>query len=391
MIIANGAWKHGKLALKEGETTDVFDFLERYKKGECGELGEYVAVIGGGNTAMDATRAAKRVPGVQRVSLIYRRTKAYMPADLEELELALKEGVVFRELLAPKAFRDGTLLCVRMTLGEPDASGRRRPVETDEAVEIPADTVITAVGEDVESEFFTDNGLAVDARGRVVCGGDMSVSAAGGKPADAFTASTDNVYVIGDARRGPATVVEAIADARAAADAIAAAEGLTVGGTAHTDSGSAEAAIVKKGIIAAPKEPSEEAKRCLECSTVCENCADVCPNRANAVVTDAAGRPQIIHLDLMCNECGNCETFCPWKSAPYKDKFTYFATERDFADSANSGYAAAAEGYLVRLNGTVYRGGREELAAKLPAEVLSLITAAEEQLCLTSFHGIEKE
>ena len=416
VIIANGAWKHGKLALKEGETTDVFDFLERYKKGECGELGEYVAVIGGGNTAMDAARAAKRVPGVQRVSLIYRRTKAYMPADLEELELALKEGVVFRELLAPKAFRDGTLLCVRMTLGEPDASGRRRPVETDEAVEIPADTVITAVGEDVESEFFTDNGLAVDARGRVVCGGDMSVSAAGGKPADAsavsaapcspwrtienstggkpadaFTVSADNVYVIGDARRGPATVVEAIADARAAADAIAAAEGLTVGGTAHTDSGSAEAAIVKKGIIAAPKEPSEEAKRCLECSTVCENCADVCPNRANAVVTDAAGRPQIIHLDLMCNECGNCETFCPWKSAPYKDKFTYFANERDFADSANSGYTAAAEGYLVRLNGTVYRGGREELAAKLPAEVLSLITAAEEQLCLTSFHGIERE
>ena len=391
VIIANGAWKHGKLELKEGETTDVFDFLERYKKGECGELGEYVAVIGGGNTAMDAARAAKRVLGVQRVSLIYRRTKAYMPADLEELELALKEGVVFRELLAPKAFRDGTLLCVRMTLGEPDASGRRRPVETDEAVEIPADTVITAVGEDVESEFFTDNGLAVDARGRVVCGGDMSVSAAGGKPADASAVSADNVYVIGDARRGPATVVEAIADARAAADAIAAAEGLTVGGTAHTDSGSAEAAIVKKGIIAAPKEPSEEAKRCLECSTVCENCADVCPNRANAVVTDAAGRPQIIHLDLMCNECGNCETFCPWKSAPYKDKFTYFATERDFADSANSGYAAAAEGYLVRLNGTVYRGGREELAAKLPAEVLSLITAAEEQLCLTSFHGIEKE
>ncbi|MCD8233403.1 MAG: FAD-dependent oxidoreductase, partial [Cloacibacillus porcorum] len=222
VIIANSAWKHGKLELKEGETTDVFDFLERYKKGECWELGEYVAVIGGGNTAMDAARAAKRVPGVQRVSLIYRRTKAYIPADLEELELALKEGVVFRELLAPKAFRDGTLLCVRMTLGEPDASGRRRPVETDEAVEIPADTVITAVGEEVESEFFTDNGLAVDARGRVVCGGDMSVSAAGGKPADAsavsaapcspwrtienpaggkpadaFTASADNVYVIG--------------------------------------------------------------------------------------------------------------------------------------------------------------------------------------------------
>ena len=159
MVLANGAWKHGKLELDEGETTDVFDFLERFKNGECGELGEYVAVIGGGNTAMDAARAAKRVPGAQRVSLIYRRTKAYMPADLEELELALKEGVVFRELLAPKAFRDGALICARMRLGEPDASGRRRPVETAETVEIPADTVITAVGEDVESEFFIGNVL----------------------------------------------------------------------------------------------------------------------------------------------------------------------------------------------------------------------------------------
>ena len=374
VVLANGAWKHGKLELDEGETTDVFDFLERFTNGECGELGEYVAVIGGGNTAMDAARAAKRVPGVQRVSLIYRRTKAYMPADLEELELALKDGVVFRELLAPKAFRDGALFCARMRLGEPDASGRRRPVETAETVEIPADTVIAAVGEDVESEFFIGNGLAVDDRGRAVCGEDTSASAA-------------NVYVIGDARRGPATVVEAIADARAAADAITRAEGLAPYDAAAADSGSAESACAKKGLLAAPGEPKDEAKRCLECSVICENCADVCPNRANVVVDDAAGRPQIIHVDLMCNECGNCETFCPWNSAPYKDKFTYFAGERDFADSENSGYAAVEGGYLVRLDGTEYRGGKEYLAEKLPAEVISLIAAAEEHLPLAQAEG----
>lgn len=375
VVLANGAWKHGKLKLEEGETTDVFDFLEKYKNGECDGLGEYVAVVGGGNTAMDAARAAKRVPGVQRVSLIYRRTKAYMPADLEELELALDEGVVFRELLAPKAFRAGTLLCVRVKLGEPDASGRRRPVETAETVEIPADTVIAAVGEEVESELFTVNGLAVDGRGRAACGGDMRAAGA------------ENVFVIGDARRGPATVVEAIADARAAADAIARAEGLALASAARGNGGAAEEARARKGLLAALGEPRAEAKRCLECATVCENCADVCPNRANLTVTGRDGRTQIIHVDSMCNECGNCETFCPWKSAPYKDKFTYFAGERDFADSANSGYAAVADGYLVRLNGAEYRLGAEELAKKLPPEIAALIMASEEQLPPALFRG----
>ena len=85
-----------------------------------------MVVIGGGNTAMDAARAAKRLPGVETVSLVYRRTRRYMPADQEELELALADGVEFRELLAPVGARDGVLTCRVMELGpEPPAAAPR--------------------------------------------------------------------------------------------------------------------------------------------------------------------------------------------------------------------------------------------------------------------------
>ena len=105
-------------------------------------LGENVVVIGGGNTAMDAARAAVRAPGVKKVRLVYRRSRRYMPADEEELALALSDGVEFCELLAPAGVRDGVLKCEKMVLGAPDASGRRSPVPTGETAEVPADTVI---------------------------------------------------------------------------------------------------------------------------------------------------------------------------------------------------------------------------------------------------------
>ena len=99
-----------------------------------------MVVIGGGNTAMDAARAAKRLPGVETVSLVYRRTRRYMPADQEELELALADGVEFRELLAPVDVRDGVLTCRVMELGAPDATGRRSPVDTGRTAEGPPPT-----------------------------------------------------------------------------------------------------------------------------------------------------------------------------------------------------------------------------------------------------------
>ena len=81
-----------------------------------------------------------------------------------------------------------------------------------------------------------------------------------------------------------------------------------------------------------------EADRCLNCSTVCENCVDVCPNRANVVITLPDTRREILHVDRMCNECGNCKSFCPYSSAPYKDKFTLFNSVDDFEHSSNMGF-----------------------------------------------------
>ena len=127
IVLAFGAEKPGTLGI-EGNILNVIDFLRRAKTApETLTLGESVAVVGGGNTAMDAARAAKRM-GVPKVTVVYRRTRKYMPADAEELALALAEGVEFAELLAPAAHENGMLICTRMALGAPDASGRRSPM-----------------------------------------------------------------------------------------------------------------------------------------------------------------------------------------------------------------------------------------------------------------------
>ena len=80
-----------------------------------------------------------------------------------------------------------------------------------------------------------------------------------------------------------------------------------------------------------------EGGRCLDCNTVCENCVDSCPNRANVVVKLADGCHEIVHVDKMCNECGNCTQFCPYASEPCHDKFTLFQTEKDMNESENRG------------------------------------------------------
>ena len=365
IIAANGAWIPGALKLEGGSAIDAVEFLEKLKKNpDSVRLGKYVAVIGGGNTAMDAARAAKRAAGVERVSLIYRRTKRYMPADAEELELALADGVDFCELLAPVSYKDSILTCEQMRLGSPDASGRSSPEPTGEIVRISADTVISAIGNSSEA-------IAAD-------------------------------YVIGDAADGPATIVEAIADAIVCAEAIT---GMSInkyaGLNVNPDYGSA---YNKKGIIyrdyskatygetTSVKNTSSQSilksefripnsqehsatvhdsVRCLECATVCECCVDVCPNRANISVY-AGGRHQIAHIDYMCNECGNCETFCPYSGAPYKEKFTLFACEEDFENSENPGFLPLEGGAAhVRIDGVsgIHRDG-----SRLPDGVWELIS-----------------
>ena len=324
VILAIGAGKPGTLKLEKGETVNALKFLRDFKAND-GKLniGKNVVVIGGGNTAMDTARAAKRTEGVEHVYLVYRRTKRYMPAAEDELLEVLEEGVEFKELLSPVSLDGGRLLCKKMKLGQMDASGRASVTETEDVVEVPADTVIVAVGEKIDTDFYTANQIAVDERGKAKVN-DKTLET-----------SVSGVYVAGDGARGAATIVEGIRDAQLAVKDILGKE--ITRDAAVT--GDVKDCFEKKGILKHSKEAKTEEERCLTCNKVCENCVDVCPNRANiSIKVLGMAMNQVIHVDYMCNECGNCKSFCPYASAPYKDKFTLFANEKDMADSKNDGF-----------------------------------------------------
>lgn len=365
VILATGASKPGTLKLEAGETVNALDFLAEFKAKD-GKLsvGKNVVVIGGGNTAMDTARAAKRTEGVEHVYLVYRRTKRYMPADAEELEMAVEDGVEFKELLAPVKLEGGKLLCSVMKLSDVDASGRRGVSETGETMEVPADTVIAAVGEQVPTEFYTGFGINVSERGKALVN------------AETLETSQTGVYVVGDGLNGPATVVEAIRDARKAAEAI-------LGKPAARDFDDTVSDLNKlydrRGMLAETKEYKEESTRCLGCSNICENCVEACPNRANITITvPGMAKHQIIHVDYMCNECGNCKSFCPYDSAPYLDKFTLFANEGDFEDSRNQGFTVLNRDDVtckVRYLGNVYTCKASDEDSAVPAELRQVMAA----------------
>ncbi|MGE4354791.1 MAG: putative selenate reductase subunit YgfK, partial [Oscillospiraceae bacterium] len=328
VFLATGAWKPGRLDIT-GNIKPVIPWMKALKAGQDTNLGKNVVVIGGGNTAMDAARTAKHVPGVTHVSLLYRRTKKYMPADEHELYEAIEDGVGFIELASPVKQENGVLTCRRMVLGEPDEKGRRSPIETDELFDVPCDTVISAVGEQVDGEFFKSQGIAVDRRSRPAfdCG--------------------DGVFCGGDCMRGPATIIAGAADAKRFAETVL---GIEIKAEIPPEANrSYDEAVAKKGTLV---EGGCEGERCLSCQVVCQRCVDVCPNRANVTIRLPDGRAQILHIDRMCNECGNCGTFCVYESLPYKEKFTLFHTVEEFAKSTNFGFVLLGRGKVrVRMIG----------------------------------------
>ena len=325
IVLAVGAPVQGSLKLESGMPKNALEFLAEFKQTDGNvSLGKHVVVIGGGNTAMDTARAAKRNAGVEHVYLIYRRTRRYMPADEEELVMALEDGVEFKELLSPVKLENGQLFCKVMQLSDYDVSGRRGVTETGETVWVPADTVIAAVGEKVPTDWYQANGLAVSEKGRLYV------------DEKTLKTSDDNVYAAGDGLYGPATVVEAIRDGRKVAEAIAG----EVLACDFDKLAEEEKVYAKRGVLKEEQKETKEAGRCLGCSTICENCVEVCPNRANiAIQVPGMEKHQIIHVDYLCNECGNCKSFCPYSSAPYLDKFTLFETEADMENSKNQGFA----------------------------------------------------
>jgi len=319
---------------------------------------------------MDSARAALRVEGVKEVTVLYRRTLAEMPADREEVESCRREGVRFRFLITPESFsKDGTLVCRKMELGEPDASGRKTPRPTEASETLEADILIAAIGEQVDRQALLAAGLKWDGSGRPAV--DVETGETG----------RENVFMGGDARTGPSTVVRCIAEARKVAEAICRKE--RAGWRPYSkdayqgpvfDGEAQERDIFRKKAAQTEAQPPAAAggdeafgvrewRRCLECQAICNKCVDVCPNRANvAVEAPGAGiqRYQILHLDALCNECGNCATFCPYVIAgrPYRDKLTLFSLEEDFAASENNGFMIhVREDRLevrLRLDGSIY-------------------------------------
>jgi putative selenate reductase len=360
IVLAIGAWKSRQLSL-EGNTEDVMEaitFLQTFKLNKLSvKLGKNVAVIGGGNSAMDSARAALKVPGVENVYLIYRRTEKQMPADREEFENAIKEGVIFKELLNPVSLKDGKLTCQKMKLGKKDASGRARPVPiAGETEKFDADTVISAIGELVDFQLLEKAGVKIGQNGNI-------------SAEFAPQTAEQGIFVGGDAFRGPSSVVEAMADGQQIAQHIMKQDNINPESyfqhnfPYQPDLGKLKSrcGIMQKAFseLDSQMQIASETERCLECKVLCNKCVDVCPNRANVAikVPNMKNENQILHLDALCNECGNCETFCPHEGAPYKDKFTLFQTEADFADSQNSGFLplpAQAE-FKLRLNGDIFR------------------------------------
>lgn len=187
-------------------------FLEDSNAGRKPKVGEKVAVVGGGNVAMDAARTAVRL-GAKEVTVVYRRTRAEMPANPWEIEEAEEEGVKFHFLAAPvKVKANGNkavaLVCQEMRLGEPDASGRRRPEPVPGSeTEIPADTIIPAIGQASDLGFLN---------------GSLELNKNGTIKADSLTLQTSvpGVFAGGDIVRGPASIVEAVGHGHEAAISI---------------------------------------------------------------------------------------------------------------------------------------------------------------------------
>jgi putative selenate reductase len=382
--------------------------LDRSRRGEPIDLGHSVVVIGGGDTAMDAVRTARRLAG-QPVTLLYRRTRQEMPADEEELDGALDEGNILEELVTPveilrDAGRVAGVKCLRNSLGEAGPDGRRSPVPIPGSdFIVPCQSVVVAVGQLPELAFLDGSRVVRHAGGGVLIDGATRCAGPSG------------VFAGGDVVIEPGSIISACADGRAAAEAICAHLGVAFAERPWQRPALSEDDIVVVKAVRARRVPAArsamlpidarggfaliestlgdreagaEALRCVQCTTFCDKCVEVCPNRANytftirpvrwhlpVLVNSAEGvritgreefcivqDRQILHVDDFCNECDNCRTFCVHQGRPYVDK------PRLFLDAA--GFEAEADN-AFRIEGAVVRrrdGGRESRLTVAGAE-----------------------
>ncbi|MGO9307867.1 MAG: FAD binding domain-containing protein [Spirochaetia bacterium] len=302
IFLAMGSWVPRSMGVENERHANILPgiaFLEGVKWNGPPRLSGTVAVVGGGNTAIDAARTALRC-GAARVVLLYRRTRAEMPAEAEEIEDALEEGVQITPLVAPRkaVIESGRLIgleCVGMKLGKPDESGRPRPEEIAGSGSLfRADWVIAAIGQDQNLRGLENTSV-----------GSIRLTRSNGVEADpeSFQTSAPGVFAGGDVVTGPATVVEAIAAGRTAARAI---DGYLSPDAPGAGNGHDHDRERLRGINADALKSSErarvresapsgrcldeedtatldegaarmEAHRCLDCSCVAVNASDLAP------------------------------------------------------------------------------------------------------------------
>jgi len=394
VFIAAGAQKSKPFKIKGSDVAgviDPLDFLLNVKTSQKAKLGDSVVIIGGGNTAMDAARTAYRLVGqTGKVSIAYRRTIHDMPADLGEIKAVMAEGIEIIEWAAPVEImsKNGRLETIRlrkMKPGAKDASGRARPVEIPGSdFIITATTIIPAIGQELAIDFMTSE-KAMTKNG-------------------SYETQIPGVYIGGDALRGASTAINAIGDGRKAAQEII--DKLEINfqtRTIHSRPEKSyrqhlidrarrikaitieETALNKRKNFALVQSPLsleqgiEEAKRCLRCDEFCSICTTVCPNLAlmtflveptkfepqkikieKGQVDIMEGAPfeitqkyQILHLADWCNQCGNCNTFCPTSGAPYKEKPHIFLNKFYF-ESEGNGFFHDGERLRAKVNGKEY-------------------------------------
>lgn len=349
IIIAIGAQINPILKIPGYEAEGILNalqFLYDARAGKKINLGKKIAVIGGGNTAMDTARVAKRLIGEKgKVIILYRRTKEFMPAQEEEIFDTLKEGIEIIELVEPNKYiiENGKVKAIElniMKLKEEDNSPRPRPIATGKTIIMEFDTVIPAIGQEVEKEIVK-------------------------------YAQAKGYQTIGDAENGGLSIVKAVADGKLAAYNIIRKKNYNfhpwqVEKEIDLDYKTLKLKRYKRTPAYHPKELSpekrsnfdliiqsyteqeavEEANRCLVCNKLCDICTTVCPNMANqhyeleprifniqkiiiknSNVIIEEDKPvainqkyQTLNIADWCNECGNCTTFCPTSGRPYADK-----------------------------------------------------------------------
>lgn len=301
------------------------DFLDRVRRNEEYLTGQRVVVVGGGNTAMDAARSACRI-GARSVQIIYRRTRNEMPAIKEEVEEALEEGIELHELVNPVRLHTDALgpvlTCQRMKLGEPDESGRRRPIpdESEDAVfELRCDRVILALGQSADLSIFPEGAEVRD--GTALQGLTGAPIFAGG---DFATNDGTVTAAIGSGRRAALHIHKTLTGEDLfppAPPEVAGPDRVTLHIFSHVprERGVAVPPKVRQssftevrlGLVNEPGHESAalEAGRCLSCGVCneCNRCLEYCPE---GVMRYRGDRTYEFDFDY-CKGCGICATQCP--------------------------------------------------------------------------------